>query len=325
MNILVTGGAGYIGSHTCKALAQNGYTPVTYDNLSEGHREAVKWGPFEEGDISDRSRLDKVIKQHHPQAIIHFAANAYVGESVENPAKYYRNNVSGTLTLLEALRDHEIGYIVFSSSCAVYGIPEEIPIPENHPIAPINPYGRTKMTVENMLQDFNVAYGLQYVSLRYFNAAGADADGETGEAHDPETHLIPIVLDTALARRPSVPVNGNDYDTPDGTCIRDYTHVSDLADAHIKALQYLEQTGQSGIFNLGTGKGHSIWEIIDTVREITGKEIKTDMKGRRQGDPDILVAQAESAEKLLGWKPIQSDIGNIIETAWQWHNRKSRL
>lgn len=323
MNILVTGGAGYIGSHTCKALAQNGFTPVTYDNLSTGHREAVKWGPFEEGDISNRVRLDEVIEQYQPTAVIHFAAYSLVGESVENPGKYYRNNVCGTLTLLEAMRDYGITHIVFSSSCAVYGSPNEIPIPESHPLDPFNPYGRSKMMIEYMLEDFSQAYDVSYVSLRYFNAAGADADGETGEDHDPETHLIPLVLDTALGRQPVISIYGSDYDTPDGTCIRDYIHVSDLADAHVKALQHSEQTGQSKILNLGTGKGYSVREIIDVTRRITNTEIKETLIDRRQGDPDILVAQAASIEKLLGWTATQSDIENIIDTAWQWHSGKT--
>ena len=236
MNILVTGGAGYIGSHACKALAKAGYTPIAYDNLVYGHEWAVKWGPFEQGDILDRKRLDEVIKKYRPAAIMHFAAFAYVGESVEQPGKYYRNNVTGSLTLLEAMRDHGVPYIIFSSTCATYGEPEQIPIPENHKQSPINPYGHSKLMIEQMLSDFDVAHGIRSVSLRYFNAAGADPDGETGEDHDPETHLIPLVLDAAIGKRPSITIFGDDYDTPDGTCIRDYIHVTDLASATSKSL-----------------------------------------------------------------------------------------
>ena len=320
MNILVTGGAGYIGAHACKVLAQNGYTPVTYDNLSTGHREAVKWGPFEEGDISDRIRLNEVIEQYQPSAVIHFAAHSLVGESVENPAKYYRNNVCGTLSLLEAMRDHGIKYIVFSSSCAVYGMPNEIPIPESHPLDPINPYGRSKMMIEYLLKDFSQAYDLKYVALRYFNAAGADAEGSIGENHNPETHLIPLLLNTALDKRTSISIFGNDYDTPDGTCIRDYIHVTDLAEAHVKAVRYLIDANQSSTLNLGTGKGYSVMEIINTAREITDMEISEIMSERREGDPPVLVARADKAEKQLDWKPQQIDIKYIIKTAWQWHN-----
>ena len=321
MNILVTGGAGYIGSHTCKLLAQRGYSPITYDNLSTGHRDAVKWGPFEEGDISNRIRLDEVIKQYQPNAVIHFAAYSLVGESVGSPAKYYRNNVSGTLTLLEAMRDHGIKHIVFSSSCAVYGMPNEIPIPEGHALDPISPYGRSKMMIEYLLEDFSQAYDMKNISLRYFNAAGADVDGEIGENHNPESHLIPLVLDTALGKRSAISIYGNDYNTPDGTCIRDYIHVNDLADIHVRALNYLEQNGQSNFLNIGTGKGYSVRDIIEEARKITGKEIKEIVIDRRQGDPDILLAQVVRAEKLFGWSATQSNIENIIKTAWQWHNR----
>ncbi|MDF1594332.1 MAG: UDP-glucose 4-epimerase GalE, partial [Desulfobacterales bacterium] len=272
-NVLVTGGAGYIGSHACKALAKAGYTPVTYDNLIYGHTWAVKWGPFEKGDILDRQRLDAVIEKYKPDAVMHFAAFAYVGESVENPGKYYRNNVVGSLTILEAMRDHGIRNIVFSSTCAVYGNPETVPIPEDHSTKPINPYGVSKFTVERMLEDFSNIHDMGYVSLRYFNAAGADPDAEIGEDHDPETHLIPLVLDAAAGRSENVKIFGTDYDTPDGTCIRDYVHVSDLADAHVLALEYLKETGKSDSFNLGNGNGFSVREVIETAREIAGKNI----------------------------------------------------
>lgn len=249
-HILVTGGAGYIGSHACKALALAGYTPVAYDNLVYGHESAVKWGPFEKGDISDRKRLDQVIEKHRPAAVMHFAAYAYVGESVDDPGKYYRNNVVGTLTLLEAMRDHSIDQFVFSSTCATYGVPQQMPIAEDHTQQPINPYGASKLMVEQMLRDFGVAHGLRAISLRYFNAAGADPDAEIGEDHDPETHLIPLVLDAAAGRRESIAVFGDDYATPDGTCIRDYIHVTDLASAHVLALQALESGAESNAYNL---------------------------------------------------------------------------
>ena len=319
-NILVTGGAGYIGSHTCKILALNGYTPISYDNLSTGHRYAVKWGPLEEGDINDSCRLAEVIKQYQPEAVIHFAAHALVGESIANPAKYYRNNVGGTLTLLEAMKVHGLHHIVISSTCAVYGNPIEVPIPEEHPLAPVNPYGKSKLMMESILRDFENAYDIHHISLRYFNAAGADPEGEAGEDHHPETHLIPLALQTALGQRSSIEIYGSDYSTPDGTCIRDYIHVGDLADAHMKALRYLVDANQSRTLNLGTGKGYSVREIIDTVREITDIEISEIMSERRDGDPPELVAKAGKAEKLLDWKPVQSDIKNIIKTAWQWHN-----
>ncbi|NOY16562.1 MAG: UDP-glucose 4-epimerase GalE, partial [Gammaproteobacteria bacterium] len=281
MKILVTGGAGYIGSHACKALAKAGYTPIAYDNLVYGHESAVKWGPFERGDILDRSRLDEIIKHYQPAAIMHFAAFAYVGESVEHPGKYYRNNVTGSLTLLEAMRDNSINTFIFSSTCATYGEPEQVPIPEDHKQVPVNPYGQSKLMIEQMLSDFDVAHKLKSVSLRYFNAAGADLDGETGEDHDPETHLIPLVLDAAIGKRPSITVFGDDYDTPDGTCIRDYIHVTDLADAHVKALKYLEQGGETTQYNLGNGKGYSVKEVIDTAKKITGKVIPVIIGKRR--------------------------------------------
>jgi len=320
-SILVTGGAGYIGSHCCKALALAGYEPITYDSLERGHAWAVKWGPLEQGDILDRNRLDEVLQKHKPEAVMHFAAYAYVEESVKFPDKYYKNNVEGSLNLLEAMRVNEINKFIFSSSCAVYGIPQEPLIREVHPIAPINPYGAGKSDVEKKLHEHSNKYDFQYVSLRYFNAAGADPDGETGEDHDPETHLIPLVLDTVLGKRPVISIYGSDYDTPDGTCIRDYIHVSDLANAHVKALQYMEQAGQSMIVNVGTGKGYSVREIIEAARKITDTEIKETVIERRQGDPAILVAQATSVEKLLGWSATQSNIEHIIKTAWQWQKR----
>jgi len=315
-NILVTGGAGYIGSHACKALAKAGYTPITYDNLVYGHESVVKWGPFEQGDILDRNRLDEVIKQYQPTAIMHFAAYAYVGESVDHPGKYYRNNVTGSLTLLETMRDHNIQNFIFSSTCATYGEPEQIPMTEAHKQAPINPY-------EQMLSDFDVAHNLKSVSLRYFNAAGADPEGETGEDHDPETHLIPLVLDAAADKRPSITIFGDDYDTPDGTCIRDYIHVTDLADAHVKALTYLEQGGQTTAYNLGNGKGFSVKEVIETAKKITGKDIPVIIGKRRPGDPPSLVGDAARIRKELNWSPEYAELETIIETAWQWHQNNS--
>jgi UDP-arabinose 4-epimerase len=317
--ILVTGGAGYIGSHACKALAKAGYTPVAYDNLVYGHEWVVKWGPFEKGDILDRKRLDEVINQYQPAAIMHFAAYAYVGESVELPGKYYRNNVTGSLTLLEAMRDHGVPNFIFSSTCATYGEPDQIPIPEDHKQAPINPYGHSKLMIEQMLSDFDTAHGLKSVSLRYFNAAGADPEGETGEDHNPETHLVPLALDAAAGKRPSITIFGDDYDTPDGTCIRDYIHVTDLADAHVKALKYLEQGGDSTKYNLGNGKGFSVKEVIDTAKKVTGKEIPVVLGTRRPGDPPRLVGDAARIRKELDWSPEYAELETIIDTAWKWH------
>jgi len=323
-NVLVTGGAGYIGSHACKALAKAGYTPVTYDNLIYGHTWAVKWGPFEEGDILDRQRLSEVIEKYRPEAVMHFAAFAYVGESVENPGKYYRNNVAGSLTILESMRDYGIRDIVFSSTCAVYGNPETVPIPEEHPTKPINPYGFSKYAVERMLNDFSEAHDMRYVSLRYFNAAGADFDSEIGEDHDPETHLIPLVLDVATGRSENVKIFGPDYDTPDGTCIRDYIHVSDLAEAHILSLDYLGNNGKNEIFNLGNGDGFSVREVIDASRKITGKNIAAIETDRRAGDPAILVGSSERIKSVLGWSPKFVGIDDIIQTAWNWHQKSIR-
>jgi UDP-arabinose 4-epimerase len=317
--ILVTGGAGYIGSHACKSLAQSGYIPVSYDNLIYGHEWAVQWGPLEIGDIADRTKLDEVIRKYKPAAVMHFAAFAYVGESMENPGKYYRNNVSGTLTLLEAMRDHHIDKIVFSSSCATYGIPDKIPIPENHPQHPINPYGHSKLMIEQILRDFESAHGLRSVALRYFNAAGADPDGETGEAHEPETHLIPLVLDAAAGKRPSITLFGNDYDTPDGTCIRDYIHVTDLARAHVLALNLLATGSPGTAYNLGNGNGFSVRQVIDKAKLVTGKNIREQMGARREGDPPALIGDSTKAINELGWKPQFASLEEIIESAWRFH------
>jgi UDP-arabinose 4-epimerase len=323
MRFLVTGGAGYIGSHTCKALAASGHIPIAYDNLVYGHPWAVRWGPLEKGDIADRQRLDQVIKQYQPEGVIHFAAYAYVGESVQDPAKYYRNNVGGSLSLLEAMRDHGIPYIVFSSTCATYGVPERIPIPESHPQRPINPYGQSKLMVEQILRDFRVAHGIQSISLRYFNAAGADPETEIGEAHDPETHLIPLVLDAASGQRPHITIFGDDYDTPDGTCIRDYIHVTDLAQAHVLAVEALA-THQSvqPAYNLGNGQGFSVKEVIATAEAVTQRGIPVQIGARRPGDPPRLVGDASAIMQDLGWKPDYADLTQILATAWRWHQKQ---
>jgi UDP-arabinose 4-epimerase len=319
--VLVTGGAGYIGSHTCKALAAAGFTPVAYDNLVYGHEWAVQWGPLERGDILDGNRLAQVIATHRPEAVLHFAAFAYVGESVADPAKYYRNNVCGTLTLLDAMRAGQVGRIVFSSTCATYGVPQTTPITEDSPQNPINPYGASKLMIERVLADYRAAYALSSVSLRYFNAAGADADGTIGEAHDPETHLIPLVLAAAAGKRPNIAIYGTDYGTADGTCIRDYIHVSDLADAHVRALLAMRQGAPRPAYNLGTGHGVSVAEMIAAAGRITGRAIPVVEQDRRAGDPAILFADAARARHDLGWTPRQSDIDTIIASAWAWHQR----
>lgn len=317
MRVLVPGGAGYIGSHTCKALAQAGHTPIVYDNLRTGHRWAVKWGAFELGDINDSATLTAVMRRHQPAAVINFAALAYVGESNSEPTLYYRNNVAGILTLIETMRANDVGSIVFSSSCATYGVPASLPIVETQPQEPINPYGRSKLMGEMILRDACAAHGLGAVALRYFNAAGADAEGETGEEHNPETHLIPLVLQAAAELRPNITVFGDNYDTQDGTCIRDYVHVTDLASAHVAALSVCEP-GRFAAYNLGTGRGSSINEVIGQARENTGMRIAVMTAARRAGDPPALVADASLARTALKWSPVHSDLGNIIQTAWLW-------
>lgn len=323
-DILVTGGAGYIGAHTCKALARAGYRPVVVDNLVYGHQAAVRWGPLEIGDIADRALLDNVIERHAPIGVMHFAAFAYVGESVTDPAKYYRNNVAGTLTLLEALRDHRIDMLVYSSSCATYGVPSVVPIVEDELQAPINPYGRSKLMVEQMLGDFAAAYGLRTMILRYFNAAGASPDGEIGECHDPETHLIPLALDAADGRGPPLTVFGGDFPTPDGTCVRDYIHVDDLADAHVRAFERLAGGVPTRAYNLGTGVGVSVRDILAAVERVTGKAVSHRIGPRRPGDPPVLVSDARRAQAELRWTPQSSDIDTIIATAWAWNRAKAR-
>ncbi len=318
--ILVTGGAGYIGSHTCKFLHARGYTPVVLDNLVYGHRAAVKWGPFVEGDIHDQGVLDRIFSEYSPAAVIHFAAFAYVGESMIAPGKYYQNNVAGTISLLESMRSNGCARIVFSSSCATYGLPETLPLTEDHRQRPISPYGRSKLMVEEILRDYDSAYGLKSVSLRYFNAAGADPAGELGEDHAPETHLVPLTIFAALGRRAAIEIFGTDYATVDGTAIRDYVHVSDLAAAHVQALSFLEAEEASGAFNLGTGHGVSVREVIRAVETVSGLEVPVTCGERRQGDPAVLVAGAGKAKRILGWTPRLFDIREIVQSAWNWYS-----
>lgn len=320
-SVLVTGGAGYIGSYMCKYLSKKGYKPVVLDNLVYGHREAVKWGPFFEGCISDAKQLDRIFSEFKISAVMHFAGYCYVGESVADPAKYYLNNVANTVKLLESMVQRNVLKLIFSSSCATYGEPVEIPITENHPQNPVNPYGRSKLMIEEILKDYDTAYGLKHMNLRYFNAAGADPEGEVGESHDPETHLIPLAMYAALGKNEDVKVFGTDYPTKDGTCIRDYIHIADLADAHIKALEYLEATGSSDSFNLGNGSGYSVREVLDTVIKISGKEFRVIEERRRDGDPPVLVGSSERAGKILRWEPEYTDLESIVETAWRWHKK----
>ncbi len=319
--ILVTGGAGYIGSHVNKYLVSKGYNSLVLDNLIYGHREFVKWGNFVLADLGDREQLVQIFNRYDIQAVIHFAAFAYVGESVTDPQKYYRNNVVNTVNLLEVMLQFGVKVFIFSSTCATYGFPQELPISETHPQAPINPYGRSKLMIENILADYDRAYSLRYVSLRYFNAAGADPDCELGEWHDPETHLVPIILDAACGRREHIEIFGTDYDTKDGTCIRDYIHVSDLANAHILALEYLLNGGDSDSFNLGNGNGFSVRDVIDCARMVTNSDIVELEAPRRQGDPPILVGGADKAVNVFGWTPRYNELETIIETAWKWHQR----
>lgn len=322
--ILVVGGAGYIGSHAVLALQQTGYNVVVLDNLVYGHRDLMETLQVEliEGDMNDRALLDQLFATHDIAAVMHFAAYAYVGESVTEPAKYYRNNVVATLTLLEAMLAAGIKTFVFSSTCATYGVPKTVPIPEDHPQSPINPYGMTKLMVEKILADFDRAYGLKSVCFRYFNAAGADPEGRLGEDHDPETHLIPLVLQTALGKRESISVFGTDYPTEDGTCIRDYIHVTDLATAHVLGLEYLLKGGDSEVFNLGNGSGFSVKQVIEAGRQVTGREIKAIELERRPGDPPALIGSSEKARTVLGWQPQYPGINEIIRHAWNWHQKR---
>lgn len=320
MKILVTGGAGYIGSHFVKFLLENNHEPIVLDNLSRGHREAVPENvAFEHVDLLDYPEVADAFKIHCPDAVVHFAAFAYVGESVEKPEMYYKNNVIGSLNLLNACVEFGVRKFIFSSTCSIYGNPIKVPISEEESSKPINPYANTKLIIETMLKDYEQAYGLKFVALRYFNAAGADEGGELGESHVPETHLIPLVLETALNKREKILVFGNDYNTPDGTCIRDYIHIKDLADAHLRALKFLDDSNYSTIINLGTGEGNSVLEIIEKAKVITGRNINYEIVGRRPGDPAVLVAENIKAKKMLGWAP-KFNIEDILKTAWNWHN-----
>jgi UDP-glucose-4-epimerase GalE len=317
--IVVTGGAGYIGSHTCKQLAREGYSPIVFDNLSQGHRGAVRYGSLIEGDLNDTERIRAALDDTQPEAVIHFAASAYVGESMQDPLKYFRNNVGGTISLLEAMRATGVRRIIFSSTCATYGCPLAVPIDEEQRQEPVNPYGESKLFVERMLRWNARAHGLDYVALRYFNAAGADIDGELGEAHDPETHLVPLVIYAARGWREHVEVFGIDYPTIDGTAVRDYIHVTDLAQAHVAALRHLERGGASGAFNLGTGTGLSVREVIQCVERVSRRAVPVKEAPRRAGDPDVLVADPRRARTLLEWEPRYSDLHTIVETAWRWY------
>jgi UDP-arabinose 4-epimerase len=316
--VLVTGGAGFIGAHACKALRGAGMVPVTYDNLSTGHRDAVTFGPFIQGDVRDTAALTAAMTAHRVTAVLHFAASAYVGESVTDPAKYYDNNAGGMIALLAAARAAGLSQIVFSSSCATYGVPDTLPITEATPQRPINPYGRTKLMCEDMLRDHAAAYGLRYAALRYFNAAGADPDGMIGERHDPETHLIPLALRAAAGTGPALGIFGTDYDTPDGTCIRDYIHVTDLARAHVMALRHLLAGGESVAVNLGSGVGHSVHDIVTAIARVTGHTVPLRAAPRRAGDPPVLTADPARAASTLGFRTELSDIDTIIRHAAPW-------
>jgi UDP-glucose-4-epimerase GalE len=319
--VLVTGGAGYIGSHAAKALARAGYGVVVFDNLVAGHRDAVKFGPLVQGDITDLDAVRRALREHRIWAVMHFAAFLDVGESVREPAKYYRNNVSGATTVLEAMALEGVGFFVFSSTCATYGEPMETPITETHPQRPINSYGESKLAVERALPHFERASGIRWVALRYFNASGADPDGEIGEDHSPEIHIIPRAIEAATGGR-GLQVFGDDYPTPDGTCLRDYIHVTDLADAHVKALEAIADTGRSNVYNLGTGHPHSVREVIDTVERVTGRKVPWTLAPRREGDPAVLYAAAQKAQRELHWTPRFPDLESIVRTAWNWHQAR---
>jgi UDP-arabinose 4-epimerase len=320
-NILVTGGAGYIGSHACKALAKAGFTPIAYDSLIYGHREAVRWGPLVEADLADRAKLAETLRQYEIAAVMHFAAFAYVGESMTKPELYFNNNVVNTIGLLDEMLVAGVRHIVFSSTCATYGTPDSVPITEDTPQRPVNPYGETKLMIERALYWYGQAHGMSYAALRYFNAAGADPEGEGGEEHDPETHLIPLILDAAAGKRAEIGIFGTDYPTPDGSAVRDYIHVQDLAEAHVAAIAYLAAGGESIALNLGTGSGHSVREVIDAAERITGRHIPRREAERRPGDPAALVADAGKARRVIGWSAKVSDLDSIIGTAWRWHQR----
>ena len=318
-NVLVTGGAGYIGSHACKALARAGYTPVTFDNFVTGWRDAVRFGPLVEGDLLDRAALDRAFIEYAPVAVMHFAALSLVGEAMVDPARYWRNNVMGALTLLEAMSAAGCGQLVFSSTCATYGEHDNVVLDETTPQAPLNAYGKSKRAIEDMIGDFEAAHGLRAVTFRYFNVAGADPEGEIGEYHRPETHLIPVMLEAIEGTRPALTIHGTDYDTPDGTCIRDYVHVSDLVDAHLLGLHWLEAGRESRVFNLGTGSGFSVREVVDASRAVTNRDVPLQDGPRRAGDATKLVSGSDRAARDLGWAPERSTMTRMIQDAWHWH------
>jgi UDP-glucose-4-epimerase GalE len=324
MNVVVTGGAGYIGSHTCKALALAGHRPIVFDNLSQGHRSAVKWGPLFQGELEDGATLRRILDRSHAEAVIHFAAHAYVDESIRHPRKYFHNNVVNSFRLIEAVHDVGIPTFVFSSSCAIYGVPLQTPIPETHPHHPISPYGESKLFVERALRWSGEADGLRWMALRYFNAAGADPEGEIGESHEPETHIIPLAVGAALGEHPRFDLYGTDHPTPDGTAIRDYIHVSDLARAHVLALEYLAGGGEERALNLGTGTGYSVRDVIACVERVTGRSVPVRERPRRRGDPPTLVADARRAGEILGWSPECEDLEAIIAGAAAWQSPRPR-
>lgn len=321
--ILIVGGAGYIGSHVNKLLNKNGYETVVFDNLEKGHREAVKWGTLEVGDLGNIEETEAVFNKYPIEAVFDFASYIEVGESVKDPEKYYLNNVKNTLNLLSVMRKHNVNKIIFSSTAAVFGMPERIPISEDDAKQPINPYGKTKLMVENIFKDYDAAYGLRFVAFRYFNACGADKDGEIGEWHEPESHLIPILLEVAQGKREFFQLNGTDYATEDGTCIRDYVHVEDLAQAHLLGLKHLLDGGESKFYNLGSGKGYSNKQVMETTKEVTGVDFKVVYGPRREGDPDKLLASSEKIKQELGWEPKYTDLKEIIQTAWNWQQKKN--
>ena len=322
--ILIVGGAGYIGSHVNKVLNERGYETIILDNLSYGHEESVKWGTLCKCDLANINEVDDIFTKYDINAVMHFSSFIDVGESVRNPEKYYNNNVVNTMNLLNVMLKHDVKKFIFSSTCATYGIPQKIPLTENHPQHPINPYGWTKLMVERILKDYDTAYGLKSVILRYFNASGADESGIIGEWHNPETHLIPLILDAAMGKREDIKIFGTDYDTPDGTCIRDYIHVTDLADAHILSLEYLNKNNQSNQFNLGNGQGFSVREVIESVKRVTGRNFNVTQTQRREGDPAILIGSSKKAKDTLGWDPQYVNIDKIIETAWNWHQKLNK-
>jgi len=322
LRVLVAGGAGYIGSHACKALAKAGHVPIVLDDLSTGNEWAVRWGTFVHGNVGDRDLVVYTLRSQKIDALMHFAASAYVGESVEDPGKYFRNNVVHSLALLDAIREAGVRQVVFSSTCATYGDPVELPIDESHPQNPVNPYGESKLFIEKALRWYGRAYGMQWIALRYFNAAGADMDAEIGEMHDPEPHLIPLIMQAARGERASVSILGSDYGTPDGTAVRDYIHVDDLAQAHILAMHHLSKGGQSGAFNLGTGQGYSVRQVIAAVEKCSGRTVPVVEKDRRPGDPHSLVASAARAAQTFGWRPVHN-LDSIVASAWAWESIKN--